>query len=136
MSSQREDEAAIRGLQDIFAIGLGTKDPRKRASIWADDGTLVPPNAGFVKGRAAIEKHFELEVPSITENSKAEFSDYRFSFATPDLAFVDAELTIRNIVGPDQMVHPVVPVRVVFLAERRGSKWWIRDERAFFSPGP
>jgi uncharacterized protein (TIGR02246 family) len=136
MSNQKEDEAAIRGLNDIFAAGLVTKDRKKGASVWAENGTLVPPNAGFVKGRAAIEKHFELEVPAVTENSKAEFSNYRFSFATPDLACVDADLTIRNVIGPDQKVHPVLPVKVVILAERRGSKWWIRDERAYFPPGP
>jgi uncharacterized protein (TIGR02246 family) len=136
MSSQKEDEAAIRGLNDTFATGLVTKDPKKRASVWAEDGTLVPPNAGYVKGRAAIEKHFELEAPSVTENTKAEFSNYRFSFVTPDLAFVDAELTVRNVIGPDQKLHPAFFVKIVLLAERRGSNWWIRDERAFFSPGP
>jgi uncharacterized protein (TIGR02246 family) len=136
VSNQTEDEAAIRALNDVFLAGLLAKDPKKRASVWAEDGSLVPPNAGFVKGRGAIEKHFEREMPEITENSQAEFSNYRFNFATPDLAFVDADLTIRNIFGPDQKLHPVVPVKVVMLAERRGSKWWIRDERAHFPAGP
>jgi uncharacterized protein (TIGR02246 family) len=136
VSNQEEDEAAIRALNDIFVAGLLAKDPRKRASIWVEDGSLVPPNAGYVKGRGAIEKHFESEAPEIAENTKAEFSNYRFNFATSDLAFVDVDLTIRNIIGPDQKLHPVVPVKVVMLAERRGGKWWVRDERAHFLPGP
>jgi uncharacterized protein (TIGR02246 family) len=135
-ADQKEDEAAIKALNDTFAAAFVAKDAKKRASIWAEDGTLVPPNAGYVKGRAAIEKHFELEAPEVTENTKAEFSNYRFSFVRPDLAFVDADLTVRNINGPDQKVHAVAAVKVVILAERRGNKWWIRDERAHFVPAP
>lgn len=135
-ADQKEDEAAIKALNDTFAAAFVAKDSKRRASIWAEEGTLVPPNAGFVKGRAAIEKHFELEAPEVTENTKAEFSNYRFSFVRPDLAFVDADLTVRNVMGPDQKVHAVFSVKVVILAERRGDKWWIRDERAHFSQDP
>ena len=126
------DEEAIKALNDIFVAALLARDPKKRASIWLEDGTLLPPNADFLKGRAAIEKYFALELPSIGADSAAEFSNYRFDFLTSDLAFVDADLTLRNILNPDQKLLPVVPVKLVFVAERRLGKWWIRDERAHF----
>jgi uncharacterized protein (TIGR02246 family) len=132
-ATQTQDEAAIKALNETFVAGFLAKDPKERASIWADDGTLVPPNAGYMKGRDAIEKHFGIEVPSITESSKAEFSNYRFDFLTPNLAFVDADLTVNNIMGPDQKLVPVILVKVVFVAERREGRWWIRDERAHFA---
>ena len=97
-----------------------------------EDGDLVPPNAGYLKGRDTIEKHFVVEAPSVTESSKVEFSNYRFDFLTPNLAFVDADLTFSNIMGPDQKLIPVILVKVVFVAERRKGKWWIRNERAHF----
>jgi len=128
-----QDEEAIKALNDTFVAGLLSKDPKKRASIWSKDGTLLPPNAGFLKGRTAIEEHFILEVPSIVADSKAEFSNYRFDFLTPDFAFVDADLTLKNILSPDQKLLAVVPVKVVFVAERRSGSWWIRDERAHFA---
>jgi uncharacterized protein (TIGR02246 family) len=127
-----QDEEAIKALNDTFVAGLLAKDPKKRASIWAEDGTLVPPNAGYMKGRAAIEQYFGAEMGSITESSKAEFSNYRFDFLTPNLAFVDADLTLKNIMGPDQKLASIL-AKVVFVAERREGRWWIRNERAHFS---
>ena len=127
------DEEAIKALNEIFVLGLLSKDPKKRASIWLDDGTLLPPNAGFLKGRAEIEKHFALEGAEITAQTKGDFSNYRFDFLTPELAFVDADLTLHNLLSPDQTPVPKVLVKVVFVAERRSGKWWIRDERAHFS---
>jgi hypothetical protein len=68
----------------------------------------------------------------ITANSGGEFSNYKFDFLTPDLAFVDADLTLTKILSPDRQVVPAVVVKVVFVAERRAGKWWIRHERAHF----
>jgi len=133
-ANEMQDEEAIRTLNNTFVTGLLAKNPKQRASIWAEDGTLVPPNAGFMKGRANIEKHFGIEGAEINPDTKAEFSNYRFDFLTHDLAFVDADLTLRNILGPNQKLIPVVSVKVVLVAERNGGKWWIRDERAHFVP--
>jgi hypothetical protein len=40
-----QDEQAIKALNDTFVSGLLSKDPKKRASIWAEGRTLLPPNA-------------------------------------------------------------------------------------------
>jgi uncharacterized protein (TIGR02246 family) len=132
----RQDEQAIRALNDIFVKGLLNRDPKLRASVWIEDGTVVPPNAGFCRGRAAIEKHFESEVGSVTDSSKATFTNYRFRFITPDAAFVDTELTLNNVQGPDGRVHPVVPISIVFTAVWQHGAWFIQDERAHFLPMP
>lgn len=129
-----EDEKAIRALNETFAQGFVKKDPKLRASIFLEDATLVPPNAGFLAGRDAIEKHFQTEVGSVTENSKVTFSDYRFRFVKPDVAFVDTELTFDNVIGPDGKLHDGVRVSVALTAVRRGGKWLIQDERAHFEP--
>ena len=127
-----EDEKQIRALQDLFARGITTKDAKLRASVFAEDASLVPPTGGFFQGREAIERDFEQESASITDQTKASFANYWFRFITRDAAFVDADLTINNILGPDGMPIPVAKVSVVFTAARRGGKWLIQDERAHF----
>jgi uncharacterized protein (TIGR02246 family) len=129
-----EDEKEIRALQDLFAKGIMAKDAKLRASMFAADAALVPPTGGFFQGREAIEKDFEQESASITDQTKASFADYRFRFITGDAAFVDANLTINNILGADGKPIPTAKVSVVFTAVRRGGKWFIQDERAHFVP--
>jgi hypothetical protein len=64
------------------------------------------------------------------------FSNYRIRFITKDVAFVDADITINNVMGADGKVHPVVPVSIVFTAVREDGKWFIQDERAHFVAPP
>lgn len=127
-----EDEQAIRALQDIHMRGILTKDPQLRASTWTEDGTVAPPQGGFFRGRAAMARHFETELPSINNNSNASMSDYRFRFLTDDVAFVDALLTLNNIIGPDGQLHSAVKVSLAFTAVRKNGKWLVQDERAHF----
>ena len=127
-----EDEKEIRALQDLFAKGIMTKDAKLRASIFAADASLIPPTGGFLQGPDAMEKDFEQESASITDQTKASFANYRFRFITRNAAFVDADLTINNILGPDGKPIPVAKVSVVFTAVRHGGKWLIQDERAHF----
>jgi hypothetical protein len=53
-----EDERAIKALKGVFAKAMENKDAKLRASIWAEDGTLVPPTGGFLRGRDAMIKVF------------------------------------------------------------------------------
>jgi uncharacterized protein (TIGR02246 family) len=129
-----EDERAIHALKDVFADALLRRDARRRASIWTEDGTVVPPQGGFYRGRDAMEKHFATEAPSVGPQSTAAFSNYRLRFLDRDTAFVDADLTLGKVVGPDGKVHDVVPLAIAFTAVRRGGAWFIQDERAFFKP--
>ena len=133
-SDTAEDERAIRALKDVFAAALLSKDAKRRASIWTEDGTVVPPQGGFYHGRDALEKHFKTEAPSVTPQSTAAFSNYRMRFLARDTAFVDVDLTLGKVFGPDGKVHDVVPLAIAFTAVRRGAAWFIQDERAFFKP--
>jgi uncharacterized protein (TIGR02246 family) len=48
------DEARVRAADSVFAIGANTGDVEKVASAYAEDATLMPPNAPPIRGRAAI----------------------------------------------------------------------------------
>jgi uncharacterized protein (TIGR02246 family) len=126
------DERAIRALRDTFGKALLSRDAKLRASIWTEDGSVVPPQGGLFQGRAQMAKHFETEGASITRDSKVTFTDYRFRFINRDTAFVDAALELNNVFGPDGKVHPLIPITVTFTAVRQGGMWFIQDERAHF----
>ena len=127
------DERAIRGLKNTFCKALLSGDARLRASVWAEDGTVVPPQGGLFQGRDAMARHFETERASITRDSTASFTDYRFRFINRDTALVDATLELRNVFGPDGKVAPRVSIAITFTAVRKASEWLIQDERAHFS---
>jgi uncharacterized protein (TIGR02246 family) len=125
-------ELEIKALNEVFAAGFVNRDAKKRASIWTEDGTLGPPTGGFFRGRAAVEKDFETEVGAVTPTSSMEFSNYQFDFHGQDMAFVDVDITIKDVRGPDGIVRKELPVAVFMVAVRRQGKWGVRVERAHF----
>jgi uncharacterized protein (TIGR02246 family) len=130
------DVQAIRALKDIFAVAFLKKDARLRASIWTEEGTLVPPEGGFFQGRESMQKHFATQASAITASSDMRFSNYRFRFITSDIAFVDVDIALIDIIGPDGAQHALLPIVSAFTAIRTTGKWWVQDERAYFRASP
>ena len=135
-AGQTQDEAAIRALGDNFAKAFVQKNAEQRASLFAENGTFVTPVGDFLQGRATMVKDFGTEAQAVNANTQAAFSNYRVRFIKPDLAVVDALLTLHNINGPDGAVIPVIPVNFFYVASRHGGQWLIEDGRAHFAPAP
>ena len=135
-AGQTQDEAAIRALGDNFAKAFVQKNPEQRTSLFAENGTFVTPVGDFLQGRVAMVKDFGSEAQAVNGNTQAAFSNYRIRFIKPDLAVVDALLTLHNINGPDGSVIPVIPVNFFYVASRHGGQWLIEDGRAHFAPAP
>jgi uncharacterized protein (TIGR02246 family) len=135
-ASQSQDEAAVRALADNFAKAFVEKNPEQRTSLFAENGTFVTPVGDFLQGHVAMVKDFGSEAQAVNGNTQAAFSRYRIRFIKPDLAVVDAVLTLHNINGPDGTIIPVIPVNVFYVASRHGDKWLIEDGRAHFAPAP
>jgi ketosteroid isomerase-like protein len=129
---QSKSESAIEALNEVFASAFIGRNPKLRASVWLDGGTLAPPTGGLFKGREQIEKEFKTEVGAVTDTSAMEFSNYHFDFQGPDIAFVDVDLTIRNVKGPDGTFRAELPVSLFIVAVREHGRWGIRAERARF----
>jgi len=131
------DEAAVRALGDNFAKGFVQKNAELRASLFTQDGTFVTPVGDFLQGRVAMVKDFGLEAQqAVTATTQAAFSDYRVRFINPDVAVVDALLTVHNVNGPDGTIIPVIPIKFFYVAARHGDQWLIEDGRAHFAPAP
>src|SRR5215510_9827785 len=131
-TGEPRDEAAVRALGDTFAKAFIQKNAELRASLFAENGTFVTPVGDFLQGRVAMVKDFGPEAQAVNSTTQAEFSDYRIRFIKPDVAFVDALLTVRNVNGPDGTIIPVIPINFFYVAARHGDKWLIEDGRAHF----
>ena len=135
-AGQAQDEAAVRVLGDTFAKAFVQKNAELRASLFAENGTFVTPVGDFLQGRVAMVKDFSSEAQAVNGTTQAAFSNYRVRFIKPDVAVVDALLTLRNIKAPDGTIVPVIPVNFFYVASRHGDKWLIEDGRAHFAPAP
>ena len=135
-AGEAQDEAAVRGLGITFAKAFVQKNAELRASLFAENGTFVTPVGDFLQGRVTMVKDFGSEAQAVNANTQAAFSNYRVRFIKPDLAVVDALLTLHNINGPDGTVIPVIPINFFFVAVRHGDQWLIQDGRAHFAAAP
>jgi uncharacterized protein (TIGR02246 family) len=136
-AGETRDEAAIRALGDTFANAFVQKNAELRASLFAENGTFVTPVGDFLQGRVAMVKDFGPEAQqAVNGSTQAAFSNYRVRFIKPDVAVVDALLTVHNVNGPDGATIPVIPINFFYVAARHGDHWLIEDGRAHFAPAP
>jgi uncharacterized protein (TIGR02246 family) len=135
-AGQAQDEAAVRALGDSFAKAFVQKDAELRASLFAENGTFVTPVGDYLQGHVGMVKDFGSEAQAVNGSTQAAFSNYRVRFIKPDVAVVDALLTLHNVNGPDGTTIPVIPVNFFYVAARHGDKWLIEDGRAHFAPAP
>ena len=135
-AGETQDESAVRALGDNFAKAFVEKNAELRASLFTENGTFVTPQGDFLQGRVAMVKDFGTEAQAVNGTTQAAFSNYRVRFIKPDVAVVDAILTVRNVNGPDGTIIPVIPINFFYVAARHGDKWLIEDGRAHFAPAP
>ncbi len=135
-AAQAQNEAAVRALGDGFAQAFIQKNADARASLFAENGTFVTPQGDFLQGRDAMVKDFGSEAGAVNGSTQAAFSNYRVRFIEPNVAVVDALLTIHNVNGPNGATIPVIPVNFFYVAIRHGDHWLIADGRAHFAPAP
>ena len=137
IADEVRDEAAVRALADTFAKAFVEKNAELRASLFAKNGTFVTPQGDYLQGRVAMVKDFGPEAQqAVNGSTQAAFSNYRVRFIKPDVAVVDALLTVHNVNGPDGTIIPVIPINFFYVAVRHGNRWLIEDGRAHFAPAP
>ena len=136
-ASEARDEGSVRALGDTFANAFVQKNAELRASLFAEGGTFVTPQGDFLQGRVAMVKDFGPEAQqAVNGSTQAAFSNYRIHFIKPDVAVVDALLTVRNANGPNGTIIPVIPINFVLIAVRHADRWLIQDGRAHFAAAP
>src|SRR5258705_1386903 len=132
-AGQARDEAAVRALGDTFAKTFVQKNAELRASIFTEDGTFVTPRGDFLQGRVAMVKDFGPEAEqAVNGNTQAAFSNYRVRFIKPDVAVVDALLTLHNVNRSDGTILPLITINLFYVAVRHADRWLIEDRRSDF----
>ena len=136
-AGEARDVAAVRALGDTFAKAFVQKNAELRASLFAENGSFVTPLGDYLQGRVAMVKDFGPEAQqAVNGSTQAAFSNYRVRFIKPNVAVVDALLTVQNVNGPDGTIIPVIPINFFYVAVRHGDRWLIEDGRAHFAPAP
>jgi len=75
----------------------------------------VTPRATFCKaGRNGEGLRSEAQ-QAVNATTQAAFSNYRVRFIKPDVAVVDALLTVHNANGPDGTIIPVIPIDFLYV---------------------
>jgi uncharacterized protein (TIGR02246 family) len=136
-AAETRDEAAVRSLGDSFAKAFVQKNAEQRASLFVQNGTFLTPVGDFLQGHAAMVKDFGPEAEqAVTPTTQAALSNYRIRFINPNVAVVDALLTVHNVKAPDGKIIPEIPITFFYVAARHGTQWLIEDGRAHFAPAP
>ena len=134
-AANARDEGAVRALAEGFAKGFLQKNAAARASLFIEDGTIVLPPGTFLRGRVAMVKDFGPESQQLVNPAtRVTFSNYRFRFVKPDVAFVDTLLTARNLNAGKGKTIPETLVDFSYVAVRQGNRWLIEDARLHFAP--
>jgi hypothetical protein len=131
------DVHAIRAVKEVFAQAFVKKDARLRASIWGGErdgrispGRLLPRPRGHGKA-------FPNRSSSVTTRSCMSFSNCRFRFITPDLAFVNADITLNDVLGVRTGISMTFWRSVSFLRPAgRTVRGCRRARAAYFKPMP
>jgi uncharacterized protein (TIGR02246 family) len=132
-------EAAIQQVWQQFSDAWARGDARARASLWAEDATLINPFGVEARGRANIEKLFEQESAGFAKGTTHTFSNFSFRFLTPTLAEVDATGEVKGIRGADGAPQPTLTLHVFAIMVEKGGKWQMKDARPYVvtaPPGP
>jgi uncharacterized protein (TIGR02246 family) len=114
------DEQAIRDIDTAWSKAAGAKDLDKTVSVYADDASMLPPNAPIANGKDAIRAAwsqlmalpgFSLSfVPSKVTVSKSR--DIAYEIGTFQLTVNDAQGKPAASIG-----------KFVVVWERRGGQW-------------
>ena len=128
LADTAKDQAAIQAVFAKFGAAWKAGDAKARAALFAEDATIINPFGMVAVGREAIEARFMEENKTIAHGTthSAKAGMIRFS---GDLAFVDAEITISGLMGPDGKPAPDLNLRGVFQFIRKAGAWMILDGR-------
>ena len=115
------DEAAIRDQNKKWLEAIVAKDASAVAQIYAEDGTMLPPNAPKASGRDAVQKGWEemFKIPGV----QLTFDTERFVFAKSGDVAVDIG-TYKFSAGEGATMQTDTGKSVVTWVKRDG-KWLV-----------
>lgn len=135
------DEGLAQQLQpslQAFEDAWNRHDPDAMAAAFADDAELINPSGRVARGRSDIVRLFDDEHRGALKGTRLSHRVTGARQVAPGLAFVDEDLTISGLRGPDGQALPDQRVHgAMLLARQQGGGWQVLEGRpyALLPPG-
>ncbi len=130
-------EKAINARTDEFLAAWKRDDGAAMAQVYLKEADIITPFGRRANGRQEIEKLFSDEHTTFLKGTTLSISTRSYRFPAKDVAIVDWDATITNIVGPDGAAVPAQPLHSTMVWMERSGKWWVMAARpAFAAPMP
>jgi uncharacterized protein (TIGR02246 family) len=130
------DEVAIKGKLMDFVNAWNKHSPTDMAAVFADDGTVINPIGREANGRDAVAKLFGDEQAGVMKHSTMAITTSHVSMIKPDVALLDAGITISGAVSPKGKAIPTMNHHLEAVMTKNNGTWQVEHARAFaiFTP--
>jgi uncharacterized protein (TIGR02246 family) len=131
MVSSAADEADAEGVRkscEAIVTAWNKHDAKAIAAVFAEDADMVAPDGKLHSGRAAIEKAFTEDHTGAMSQTTLYVLKEPVRFPTADVAVSDAEVEVRDMVGPDGK-KSTAKLIVTNVWKKADGKWWVYASR-------
>jgi uncharacterized protein (TIGR02246 family) len=127
MASTDSDAAAIRQIIDDFVSAFNRHDATGWAMPFAEDGDFTNVSGLTKHGRKEVEERFKVLFAGPLKNAHRTATVRHIRFATPDVAFADAEWSLEGSVAADGSVNPVRKGIFTWVMVKQDGRWKFAD---------
>jgi uncharacterized protein (TIGR02246 family) len=127
-AAEEGDAAGVRKSCEAIVNAWNKHDAKAIAAVFAEDADMVGPDGTRHVGRAAIEKAFADDHAGPMSQSTLYVLKEPLRFPTPDTAVSDAEVEVRDLIGPDGK-KTTMKLVVTNVWKRADGKWWVFASR-------
>jgi uncharacterized protein (TIGR02246 family) len=127
-AAEEGDAAGVRQSCEAIVNAWNKHDAKAIAAVFAEDADMVTPDGQLHSGRAAVEKAFAADHAGAMRQSTLYVLKEPVRFPTPDTAVSDAEVEVRDVVGPDG-TKSTAKLVVTNVWKRANGKWWVFASR-------
>jgi uncharacterized protein (TIGR02246 family) len=125
-----KDEAAIRKATEDFFAAWNESDVKALVSHWTDDATILNPDGRWTHGKAELEQLFTRQ-RAANSGTVERLVSLQARFLAADLAWVDVDMTVDHVRGPDGAEMPQVKFHLVGLLQKQGGQWRWSEGRPY-----
>lgn len=128
--SSMSNESIIRQRMAEYSAARNSHDAKAMAMFFTEDADLIGTTGQVSKGRVAIEQTFSHEHATVYFQSKAIRRIREIRFLSADVAVVNGEFEVSNVLSAKGEPLPVIKGLFTFLWKCIGGRWLIAAYRS------
>lgn len=133
LSSDLQNENAIRKLYAGFTEAWNKHDSKTMASFWAIDGDDMEPDGTHAKGIHEVERLFLQEQNSVFKDSTLNLTIETVWFPDADVALVDGSYTVSGVKDLEGKEVPTRKGHLTSVLIREADTWRVAAARAMIA---